>query len=344
MGILIADVQELLAVLPQICATDPRFYRFLNAAQRQIFLEGNYPGMIGSYNFLLYNGLITLPYECEAILQADILSTPTNVRNQWFEFLQSGPGFQAPSVRRDFAYPDLYDRGDGWCTIQDPVGPFQVQIYCAVPEDPNATVIIEGIDNYGNVIRSQIPVPQGDGTVIGEWMNGVQTLIYANGVAFQEPGQIFSRVTALNLPVRNNDISLFANVLNPQTLKPTGQTLLLGIYPYFMTNPTFRRYAFPAFTATMPPSPVPVNALIRRRPLPLANPNDRLSINNIEALKYFFMAVWKDEEEQWDTATMLRARGKQCLEQETRKNGSAIDRLNIQLRGFGNFPRQPGSL
>ena len=342
MGILISDVQELLAVLPQICADDPRFYRFLNAAQRQIFLEGNYPGIIGSFNFLLYNNQVTLPYECEALLQANILGTPTNVQNQWFQFLQSGPGsFPNP---RNYAYPDFYDRGDGWCTIQDPLGPFQVQIYCAVPEDPNATAIIEGIDNYGNVVRSQIPVPQGDGTVLSTWMNGVQTPIYANGVAFQEPGQIFSRITALNFPTRNNDISLFANILNPQTLIPTGQTLLLGIYPAFMTNPTFRRYAFPAFTQTTPPSPVPVNALIRRRPLPLATPQDRLSINNIEALKYFFMAVWKDEEEQWDTATMLRARGKQCLEQETRKNGSAIDRLNVQLRGFGGFPRQPGSL
>lgn len=345
MSLLISDVINDLAVLPQVCATDPRLYRFINAAQRKIFLEGNYTGVLGSYNFLIYNGLLTLPYECEAIVQADILSCPIHVQNQWFEFLQSGPGYQDP--KRNYTYPDLFDRGDSWCTIQDPPGPFQVQLYCAVPEDPNATAIVEGIDQYGNVVRSQIATPNGDGTISGEWINGVQGPIYAAGIAFQEPGQIFSRITALNLPTRNSDLRLVANVLDPKTFAPTGQTYLLGIYPYFMTNPTFRRYAFPAAAVLAvggPFKPVPINTLMRRRPLPVSKPSDRLTINNIEALKFYVQAAWKEEEEMWDVADRLCAKGKFYLEQETRKSGNGLDRLNINLRGFGLFPRQPGSL
>ena len=355
MSILISDVINDLAVLPQVCPTDPRLYRFINAAQRKIFLEGNYTGILASYNFLVYTSLITLPYECEAILAADILSTPIYVQNQWFEMLQSGPGYQNPQSNQNpnnnsinaTTYPDLFDRGENWCTIQDPPGPFQVQLYCAVPEDPNATVIVEGIDNAGNVVRSQITVPNGDGTVSGEWINGVQSPLYAAGVAFQEPAQTFSRITALSLPKRNGDLRILANVLNPQTLAPTGQAYLLGIYPYFMTNPNFRRYAFPAAKLVpggSPFKPVPCNTLVRRRPLPVCQPSDRLTVSNIEALKFYVQAAWKEEEEQWDVADRLAAKGKFYLEQETRKTGRGIDRLNVNFRGFGLFPRTPGSL
>jgi hypothetical protein len=344
MSILLSDVINDLAILPQVCPDDPRLYRYINSAQRKIFLEGNYTGILASYNFYAFNSMVTLPYECDAIVQASVLSCPINVQNQWFEFLKSGPGYQDP--RRNYVYADLFDRGTNWCTIQDPPGPFQVQIYCAVPEDPNATAIIEGIDQYGNVIRSSINTPNGDGTVTQSWINGVQIPIYSAGAAFQETGQIFSRVTALNLPQRNGDIRLLANVLNPQTFAATGQTYLLGIYPYFMTNPTFRRYAFPILEQQVNPqaNPVPILTLVRRRPLPVSKPTDRLTIDNIEALKFYVQTAWKEEEEQWDVALSLEAKGKRYLEQETRKNGTGLDRLNINLRGFGLFPRQPGSL
>lgn len=347
MSILLSDVIDLLAVLPQTCPTDPRLYRYINSAQRKIFLEGQYTGILASYNFLVYNSMITLPYECEAILQADIWSQPIYVQNQWYEFLQSGPGFQEPRSLRGTTYPDLFDRGSSWCTIQEPPGPFQVQVYCVVPEDPNAVAVIEGIDQHGNVVRSQITVQNGDGTVSGQWINGIQTPIYAAGVAFQEPGQIFSSITAISLPTRNSDLRLVANVLNPTTFAATGQTYLLGIYPYFMTNPNFRRYAFPAAVIVpdgSPFKPIPMNTLVRRRPLPVCKPSDRLTITNVEALKFYVQAAWKEEEEQWDTADRLAAKGKYYLEQETRKTGTGLDRTNINLRGFGVFPRQPGSL
>lgn len=344
MSILLSDVINDLAILPQVCPTDPRLYRYINSAQRRIFLEGNYTGVLASYNFMVYNSLVTLPYECEAILAADILSQPVYVQNQWFEFLKSGPGYQDP--KRNYTYPDFFDRGDSWCTIQDPPSPFTVQIYCAVPENPNAFIIIEGLDRYGNKIRSQITVQNGDGTVSGQWINGAQNVLYNAANEYQETGQIFSKVTALNFPARNGDVRLYANALDPNTLASIGKTYLLGIYPYFMTNPTFRRYAFPAAAVLGAEDfkPLPINTLVRRRPLPINNPNDRLTINNIEALKYYVQGAWKDEEEQWDVANALRVQGKMCLESETRKSGSAIDRLNVNFRGFGRFPRTPGSL
>lgn len=345
MSLLVGDISELLAVLPQVCQTDPRLYRYINSAQRQIFLEGQYIGVLGTYAFNVYNSILTLPYEADALLAADIISIPINVQNQWFEFLKSGPGYQDP--RRNFTYPDMYDRGEGWCVIQDAPAPFSIQIYCAVPEDPTAVCIIEGLDQYGNQIRSQITIQNPDGTIGGQWINGVQNAIFSAGNAFLETTQLFSKVTGIQLPQRNGDLRLYANARNATTFAPVGTTYLLGIYPYFMTNPSFRRYFFPAAEATgngIPFNPLPVNALVHRRPLPVNGPNDRLTINNIEALKCYVQACWKDEEEQWDSADRLRSNGKMWLEKELRKTGSAVDRLNFELRGFSQFGRQPGGL
>lgn len=257
--------------------------------------------------------------------------------------MNSGPGYQDP--RRNYCFPDLFDRGEGFCTIQDPPGPFQIQIYCTVPEDPNAVVTLIGLDQNNNQIRSGITIQNGDGTVTSQWINGVQNVIYNAANAFQEPAQIFNKLTSIILPKRNGDLRLVANELNLSTLQPTGTTYLLGIYPYFLTNPSYRRYAFPAAAQVgVGYKPLPVETLVRRRAIPVHCPSDKLPINNIEALKYFMQAAWKDEEEQFDTANALRMQGKICLENEVRKNGSAIDRLNINFRGFGLFPRQPGSL
>ena len=343
MSILISDVINDLAILPQVCPTDPRLYRYVNEAQRRIFLEGKYKGIYGRYNFRLYDGLITLPYECDTLLSANVLGQPVLVHSEWFEFLQSGPGTQ--DGRINFTYSDFFDRGDGYCVIQDPPNPFTVQIFCAVPEDPNLTLIIIGLDANGNAIRSEITVQNGDGTVSGQWINGVQNNIYSATSPYLETTQLFSVITAIQLPVRNGDIRLVANARNPVTLQPTGITYLLGIYPYFMTNPNFRRYHFPTNPPPFqPPCSVCVNALVRRRVVPVASPGDYLMIDNIPALKCMMMSVFKEEEEQYDTSEMLRQKAKYFLEQELKETQSTTDRLNVQFRGFGIFPWQPGGL
>lgn len=350
MSILVRDVAKELAVLPQVAPYSERFYRFLNAAQRKIYLEGNYVGVIGQYNILLYTGILTLPFEMEAILAADIINTPIQVQNMWFEFLQNGPGWQNPTT--NVTFPDLYDRGQDHCTIQDPPSPFTVQVYCSVPENPNDFVIVEGLDQNGLAIRTQVSVQNGDGTVTSIWQNGISIPLYNPSGAPTTSTQQFSRVTAITFPAdsngistRNGDVNIEAVLAAAVNNTPAGTPFLLGLYPYFVTNPTMRRYWFPAAVCLGAPyKPVPVNCLVRRRPVPLSKPTDRLSVENIEALKAYYMAAYKEEEEQYDSASTLQARGKFYLEQEIRKTKSAIDRINVQTRGFAGFPRQPGSL
>ena len=346
MSILVGDVIDDLAILPQVCPGDPRLYRYINEGMRRIFLEGKYVGVYGRYNFRLYDGMITLPYECDTLLAADVLSRPVLIHNEWFEFLQSGPGMQ--NSRLNYTYSDFFDRGNGYCVIQDPPGPFTVKIYCAVPEDPNATLTLIGLDAYGNSIRSQIPIQNGDGTITSQWINGVQNNIFSATSPYLETAQLFSVITAIILPKRNGDLRLIANTRNPQTFQPTGITYMLGVYPYFMTNPNFRRYHFPT---NPPPGPtsefcrgVCANALVRRRVIPVSSPSDFLSIDNIPALKYYVMSAFKDEEEQYDIAETLRLKGKYFLEQELKETSSTTDRLNVQLRGFGIFPTTPGAI
>lgn len=343
MSILLSDVIKELSVDPQVCPTDERLYRYINAGVRDIFLEGNYAGIFATYNFMVYDSTITLPFDLEALLQADLLSRPISVQNQWHEFLQNGTGYQ--DGKRNFCYPDMYDRGDGWCTIQDPCQPFTVQAYCAVPENPLDVITIEGLDQYGNKIRSQITTPNGDGTVSSQWINGVQLPLFNPGSPYTETAQVFSRITAVSLPKRNGDLRLIASIRAPQTLTPLGITHLLGVYSYQLTNPNFHRYHFPpAKQEGELFRPVPVKTIVRKRFIPVSNPQDRLPINNVRALRYYTAAAWKEEEEQYSTADYLRQRGKYCLEQEMRKTRASMTTMNVQFRGFGSFGRSPGAL
>jgi hypothetical protein len=350
MSICVRDVAKVLAVLPQIPPYSELFYRYLNAGVRKYFLAGNYVGVVAPYNILLYNGIVALPFDVEAILAGDIITCPVNIQNMWFEFLQNGPGYQDPT--KNFTYPDLYDRGDGYATIQDPPGPFTIQINCAVPENPNLFVIVEGLDQNGNVIRSSINTQLGDGTVEQSWINGVQIPLYAAGQVYQTSTQQFSRVTGTIFPAdcngvseRNGDCNIYASTVRAGEAGPAGTQFLLGIYPYFVVTPSIHRYFFPAaISLGLGYKPLPFHALVRRKPTPLSRPTDRIPVENVEALKAYFTSAYKEEEEQWDSATALEMKGKGYLEQEIRKTKGALDRLNIETRGFMGFPRTPGSL
>jgi hypothetical protein len=190
------------------------------------------------------------------------------------------------------------------------------------------------------------------GTVQQQWINGVQIPLYVPSQALTTSTQQFTKVTGIIFPAdcngvstRNGTVNLYALTVGQNGNIPANTQFLLGIYPYFVQTPTIKRYWFPAAVGLGTTyRPLPVNCLVRRKPLPLSRPTDRMTVDNIEAIKRYFMAAFKMEEEQFDSENALQAKGKFFLEQEQRKTKSSVDRINFDYRGAGRFPRLPGGL
>lgn len=353
MSIVMSDIAEDLAIQAQIDLKEPRFWRLVNEMSRRIFLAGKYKGTYGRYNFYAYGNIITLPAECDTLMMCNAWNRPIIVHNEWFEFSEGTWGTQGTNEAGVFPVingPDIFDRGDGYCTIQDPCGSFFIRAYCAAPEDPNLTIRILGLDENGNAIRTQATCTNPDGTRTTEWINGVQIPLYSNTAFFTETPIQFSKVTGISLPKnRNGDLRLIA--MPAVNSVETGPGYLLGIYPYYMTSPSFRRYEFPQgshlfkwFDNGTGPRHVPMNTLVRRRHVPVHRLSDFLPFENIPAMKQYFMAAFKDEEEQPELSAAYEAKGRGYLEMELKNTKSTTDRVQWQMRGFGKFAPTPGAL
>lgn len=145
------SVKEQLARVTQngMCSDNPQLLARVNEAQERLMNKGLYAGTYGRYSVCVYGGCITLPRELESVLGYNFGGVPSQVYNQWYEFMANGPGI-APAGD----WKRLIDRG-----FSPSFRPLHEASYLRIStdlnEDISSTILFRGSDSINNRIQTQ---------------------------------------------------------------------------------------------------------------------------------------------------------------------------------------------
>lgn len=292
------------AELARVCGTtgmpvtDGRLLPRTNQAVQELMNEGQWPGVVDRWHIRAEDGTITLPSYLDMLLEFTADGVPTSIRSPWAEFVEYGPG-----PARDLfngrerhwfrcGSGNLYDRGEYPTQVSIPIsdgsaattGPWTLRLYAnpATNETPGAYATIQGLDDDGLIIRSE--VTDGSGTY---WANGIRLGI-TSGSGFVESTQEFSDVKVFAKPRTNGYVKLTAWNGNTE--------VELSNYEPAETTPSYHRYYSPYLQSQCANDNLCckiVLARARKRFVPVTEDNNPLIISNILALKNMVIAQWK---------------------------------------------------
>lgn len=246
---------------------------FINEATQRLINASGETGFWGGWQRTVFNvecadPYITIPREIARIAGADVCRSPININNQWYEFLEAGPGLQIDSECQCGSLA-MYDRG----TVPTAFAPTNVNKYLRLYVTDSADVgrrvlISDAIDQNGVNIFSQ----DGLNPVDGFYMTLNQPFVTSTMIVNGFKGIIKD--------------ATFGDVLLKEVDATTGEERLLSRYAPDEKNPSYRRYFI-----KNPPKPVApattfqIEAMAKLEFIPLVRGTDFLLIGNIPALK-----------------------------------------------------------
>lgn len=310
------SVKDQLARVTQngMCATDPQLLARTNEAQERLLNKGLYAGTYGRYSVCVYGGCITLPREFESIIGYNFGSIPGQVYNQWYEFMENGPGI-APAGD----WKRLIDRGYA-PTFRSLESQKYIKVYTDLVEDSTATILFRGSDSLNNRVQTQ----ENDQYIDGERLS-LQTSPAITSSAFRD-------VDAINKTVTKGWVRVYA--VDPVTDAES----CIAILAPDETLPMYRRYAIPGFENQ---EGSVVTVLAKRKFIPVTTDDDDLIVTNLGALKMMAIAIEKEENNNLDEAAKYEAKALELLREELREvQGSALGRPQVQMDMFamGEIP------
>lgn len=281
---------------------DSRVVDVVNEAQDRLIKGGKFKGCFQKYRFCVSEGCITLPREVDGIEAFAVESYPGTVRNEWFEFLESGPGLVGED---DCIGTQLLDRGLA-CAFDDVRGTGKkLAVYSDVTEATGAKIVLRFRDNNGLFVRTQ----QG-----GVWQDGEELTLpaagaYAYTVNECSPGGL----VAVIKPNTNGTIRLYEFTVATAALKP------LGYYAPTEQVPSYRRALIPNLGAMgcgdCENTTVDVMAKLNHIPI-VGKDNDLLIIRSFGALKLAAKAIKHEASNDFQGATVWWNAAQNELERE----------------------------
>lgn len=290
--------------------TDDRVRVRINLATQELMNEGAFAGVVDRWKIRAVNGKIVLPPQLDMLLEFTVDGVPQTIMSPWAEFVNYGPAMAEDILPRrngasifrtwfSMQSGNIYDRGeqpvyteipvsDGSCSCSDvPVGPWTIRQYASVDETADIYSTVQGLDEDGLIVRTQVPTSDGSGM---EWINGERIPI-SNGSSFFESTEHFSKITAYTKPETNSYVRITA-------WNGTDEVELSNYAPW-ETTPSYHHYFSPALEALNNQGGDPclkvVLARCRKRFVEVVEDTDVLIISNVLALKEMVIAQWKRE-------------------------------------------------
>jgi hypothetical protein len=321
----VADVRnELRRVAGQagLRVDDDRILEIINCATEKLLSKVDAPvGSIHRLKFCQYGGLVALPSRYQRIIKSSLDREQTPVFDQWYEFLDFGPGHQdkTPNVNV------LIDRGESPVIRTAPSTGWKVRVYGYADERVDGTrpkLRVFGYDEYNRWVRSEES---------GVWVDGEALEIDGDSATnYRESTNKFSRITQVSKPVTNREVELYY-------VDDYGTPLLAGRYDHWETNPSFRTYFAPGVsdTGTL------IHALARVRFVPVARETDKLLITSLPALRKAVRAIAAEDKDEDQLAEVRWELAAQTLRDEAREYFGhqpkpALDGMKSGM-GFGDI-------
>ncbi len=330
---------DLKAELARICGstgmsvTNAMVMSRTNLGVLELMNEGAWPGVVDRWHIRATDGHIVLPSYLDMLLEFTADGVPMSIRSPWAEFVEYGPGPQRDLYngceRRWIGCGggNVYDRGEAPTVNPIPVsdgsssatmGPWVLRLYAnpATAETPDIYATIQGLDDDGLIIRSE--VTDGSGMY---WANGIRLGI-TSGSSFTESTQTFSHISAFTKPETNGYVRF--------TAWNGTDEIELSNYEPAETTPSYHHYYSPYLQSqrlnTNPCCKV-ILARARKRFVPIQEDSDVLIISNVLALKAMLIAQWK--------------RDAGNLEEYAAQKLTAIDVLKKEAQAYRGKSRKP---
>lgn len=281
-------------------SSDPRWLLLLNEAlQRLVAMPQPWCGKVQSYRFCANSSCITCPRQFETIEVMDICNQPYQIRNQWFEYLENGPGYARTKM---CGITDAFDRGRGFVMFDDIRVASKIRLYPQFNSDVGKVVNIRGFDSVGQEVLTD------NGTTIGE--NITIASPYVDSVTTWMP-QVFREVI---LPRRAGYLRCYSYdaSLPPPPASPTSSdTPLTALASWEPTEtiPNYRRYFIPTLSVattkgcgcsnglSTPSScnKYTVTIMAKLAFIPIESELDVLPLTSAPAIKLAMLSVLKQE-------------------------------------------------
>ena len=278
MKLTLADIKTNIARIISMSGTDSRVIDYINEAQ----------GLLFRHRTEQSHGL-----ELETIESLAVGDAPALVRNEWFEFLESGNGIQDSD---DADAMTLIDRGEA-CLFSDIAGSDKkLRVYSGHTSDADKRLLLQGYDANGDWIRTL----DGSTWVDGEYVTLTTTYVDTNS--------IFSEL----MGVQKDET--VANVKVYELLPSEGTTRLIAEYQPTEDRPTYRRSLIAGLKDSDETRVVTIMGKLRF--VPAKYDTDWLHISSEPAIKEMVLSVRKAENNLPQEAAIYEKRAVSILQDQ----------------------------
>lgn len=283
MKLTLGDARATIGRVMGVCSTDSRIPDILNEAVQRLISRGKWVGTTARYRICVNSGCITWPRQIETIESFAICDRPGIIRNEWFEFVQDGPGVMA----HDENWGNLLiDRGTA-ISFDDFNGTNKkIRVYADVAESADAKLFVQYYDSNANWKRT---------LVSGSWVNG-EYITISTTPQNSESHVLTGGWVGVQKPVTNGVVRVY------EYDTVTGAQRPLAIYEPDETRPEYRRSMIPGLS-DMPAcddsstgcTSKAVTVMAKLKFIPVSADTDLLLIGNLPALKDMVQAILKRE-------------------------------------------------
>lgn len=277
-----------------LSSTDPRWLQLLNEALEQLMTMGMWVGTWQRYRIATHDNQITWPRQFQTIQVVDICGIPTPVRNEWYEYLEQGPGMW--SACSDCDTLKYIDRGNGFVMFDDLRVESYLRLYPQFAADVGKVVNIRGYDTNHQWVLTN------NGATVGE--DVTLALPYVDTVTAWMP-QVFREVIKAETVGHVRAYSFAIDDVNWPGSPGNVTLTAMAVWEPSETVPNYRRCVIPTLDdaggcctdaslvgSTAKPT-VTVQAKLAF--IPLSSDLDVLPLQNGPAIKLAMLALTRKE-------------------------------------------------
>jgi hypothetical protein len=305
--------------------TDAAVVSRINRAVEELMNEGEFPNIVDRWRMVSVDGMVVLPTFLDRLIQINVRGRPQTVASPWYQFVAYGPGTREDQQGFGRWWVDdamIIDRGERPVRHDLPLvgGPWKLRIYASVAEANGSYCTVQGTNEDGEIIRTQVS---------GDWINGERIAIN-HAVSYVESVESFQTISVFTKPETNGYVRMTAWDGLVETE--------LSNYEPSDTVPSYHHYFSQWLYDLNAPDDSPlrvIQARCRKRYKPVAEDTDALLISNLPALCEMVIAQYKRDADDMASYSAHKATAVDLMVKEANsyRGKSRIPGLTFQ-RGF----------
>lgn len=326
MRLTFGQAKATVATVLNMASSDSRVIGYVNRACERLLFEGKWRDTVVNYAVCVNDGCLTWPREIDTIEAVEACSVALIIRNGWFEFLESGAGFQSDDSNG--AAATLIDRGESIAFDDIKTTGYKLAVWCDANEAAGAKILLRYYDSNGNKVYSTVSGAREEGEYL--------TLPAAGNYVYSSKEVLPFGWYGVIKPVTNRVIRVYAYRISDATITP------LAYYEPDEEVPVYRRSLIPGLsnqgsTGTGDCSTKTVIVRAKIRFIAAVNDNSILQIPHLDAIRLACQAIRKEENNLIADAATYWQMAIGCLDKQlhhTQGDGVAVP---IRFQGAETF-------